>query len=205
MTIMLSLFLQSIIIGLSIAAPIGPVGVICIKTTISHRVLAGLAVGMGATVATAVYALIIGLGLASMTDFLTSIHSILKYGGGAFLFYLGLTFIFKKTSHEANEQHTNKKAVGKTFASALFLTLINPMTMLTFLGIMSAFEIQATNNKEVAALILGCLIGSALWWGFLVTAVHLTTKRINENFLNYINRVSGIIIIGFATYILIWT
>ncbi len=202
---MLILFLQSIFIGLSIAMPIGPVGVICIKTTISHRILAGFIVGMGATAAIVVYALIIGLGLASMADFLVSIHSILKFGGGAFLLYLGLTFIFKKAHHGIKEQQTSKKAMGKNFASALFLTLINPMTMLTFLGVMSALEIQAKNHIEVTTLILGCLIGSALWWGFLVIAVHLTTKRLNENILNYINRVSGIIIIAFAVYILIWT
>lgn len=202
---MLILILQSIVIGLSIAAPIGPVGVICIKTTISHKFLPGLAVGMGATIAISIYALLIGLGLASVTALSPIFHYILKFGGGAFLLYLGLTYLFKKTRHNIDSKEATNSAIGKTFASGLFLTLINPMTMLTFLGIMSALEIEATKHIEVAALILGTLIGSALWWGFLVTAVHFTAKRLNEKTLNYINRVSGIIIIAFAIYILVWT
>lgn len=200
---MLILFLQSVIIGLAIAAPVGPIGIICIRTTIAHGVLPGLAVGLGAAVADAMYALAAGLGLAAITKFLLDISPILKFGGGIFLLYLGTTFFLKKT-HYSTTQSTYKKTIGKTFVTTFFLTLTNPMTMLSFLGIMSALEVEATSKQDVATLIIGVLIGSALWWLFLVTAVSLTAKRLSEKILNYINRFSGIIIIAFALYILIW-
>lgn len=200
---MLILFLQSILIGLAIAAPVGPIGIICIRTTISHGMLPGLAVGMGAAVADAMYAVAAGLGFAAITKFLLNISSFLKFGSGIFLLYLGISFFLKKT-HYSRGQSTYKKSIGKTFVATFFLTLTNPMTMLSFLGIMSALEIEATKKLEVATLIIGVLIGSALWWIGLVTVVSLTARRLSENTLNYINRISGIIIIGFAVYILGW-
>lgn len=201
---MLILFLQSIVIGLAIAAPVGPIGIICIRTTIVQGILPGLAVGMGAAMADAMYAVAAGLGLAAITKFLLDITPILKFGGSIFLLYLGITFFLKKT-HYSNGPGSNKKNIGKTFISTFFLTLTNPVTMLSFLGIMSALEVEATNKKEVAALIMGVLIGSALWWVVLVGAVSFTAKRLNENILNYINRISGVILIAFAIYILGWT
>lgn len=200
---MVILFLQSILIGIAIAAPVGPIGIICIRTTISHGILPGLAVGTGAAMADAMYAVAAGLGLAAITNFLLNISPILKFGGGLFLLYLGISFFLKKT-HYSNVQSTYKKNIGKTFISTFFLTLTNPMTMLSFLGIMSALEVEAANKMELTTLILGVLIGSALWWLFLVTVVSLTAKRLNEKTLNYINRASGIILIAFGIYILAW-
>lgn len=201
---MLNLFLEAIVLGLAIAAPVGPVGVICIKNTASQGILPGLAAGIGASIAIALYAAIIGLGLASMTDFLLKIGPILKYGGGGFLLYLGLTFLLKKTSYNTKESD-NKNTIKKTLLSSFLLTFASPMTMLTFLGVMSALELEASNKTEATALILGALLGSVLWWIFLVSTIFYTAKRLNENILNYINRASGIIIIGFAIYILGWT
>lgn len=202
---MFILFLESILIGLAVSAPIGPVGVMCIKSTISHRIFAGLAVGIGSAIATTFFAVLIGLGLASMTDFLISIHSILKFGGAAFLLYLGISYIFKKTDYVVRGQSASKKTLGKTFTASFFITIISPMTILTFLGIMSALEIEAKNRIDVIALTLGVLVGCILWWIVLVTAIHFTAKRLSEKVLSYINWVSGIIIIGFAVYILGWT
>lgn len=201
---MLNLFLQAIVLGLAIAAPVGPVGVICINNTASHGVLPGLAAGIGASIAIALYAAIIGLGLASMTNFLLKIAPILKYGGGGFLLYLGTTFLLKKPSYDT-KQSTHKNTIKKTLVSSFVLTFASPMTMLTFLGVMTALELEASNKTEATALILGALLGSILWWIALVCTIFYTAKRLNENILNYINRGSGIIIIGFAIYILGWT
>lgn len=201
---MLILLFQSILIGLAIAAPVGPIGIICIRTTISHGTSAGLAVGLGAAMADAMYAVAAGLGLAAITKFLLNITPILKFGGSLFLIYLGILFLFKKT-HYTNVQSTYKKNIGKTFISTFFLTLTNPMTMFSFLGIMSALKVEATNKLELFTLIFGVLLGSTLWWIFLVGVVSLTAKRLSENILNYINRISGLILIAFAIYILGWS
>lgn len=200
---MLKLFLQSVIIGLAIAAPVGPIGIICIRTTIARGFIPGLAVGMGAAMADAMYAVAAGLGLAAITKFLMGIEHLLKFGGGIFLLYLGISFFLKKT-HYTNADKASKKKIAKIFTSTFFLTLTNPITMLSFLGIMSALEVEASNKMELSALILGVLIGSALWWVFLVGAVSLTAKRLSDKILNYINQISGIILVAFAIYILGW-
>lgn len=200
---MLILFLQSLIIGLAIAAPVGPIGIICIRTTISHGTLPGLAVGLGAAVADSMYAIAAGLGLAAITKFLLNISTLLKFGGGIFLLYLGISYFFKHT-HYTKVKDAYKKNIFKTFATTFFLTLTNPITMLSFIGIMSALGVKTTNKTELTTLILGVLIGSTLWWLFLVTVVSFTAKRLSEKVLNYINKISGIIIIVFAIYILGW-
>lgn len=200
---MYNLFFQSIIIGLAIAAPIGPIGVICIRTTVSHGPVVGFAVGMGAALADAMYALAAGFGLAAIINFLSSLTTILKYGGGIFLLYLGVAFILKKPRYPKEDVKISKR-IGRTFTSTFFLTLSNPVTLFSFLGIMSALNVEATNKMEVVTLILGVLIGSSLWWIFLVSLVSLSAKRLSERFLVYINKVSGVILIVFAVYILIW-
>lgn len=200
---MLYLFIQSLIIGLAIAAPVGPIGILCIRTTITQGLFSGLAVGMGAAVADSIYAIVAGLGLTAVTDFLLSISLILKFFGGIFLIYIGITFFLKKV-HYPKDGTVPKKPIFKVFASTFFLTLSNPMTVLSFLAIISALELEATNNMQIAALIIGISIGSALWWVFLVGAVSLTAKRLSKTVLEYINRISGIIIIGFGIYILVW-
>lgn len=200
---MKSLFIQSVIIGLAIAAPVGPIGVLCIRTTVVNGVLAGLAVGLGAALADAVYAIIAGLGLSVITNFLIGMTPILKILGGCFLIYIGMKAFLQKVyfSHMKAAVH---RPYGRVFSSTFFLTLSNPMTILAFLGIISALEVEATNNNELIILILGVLIGSTLWWVFLVGVVMVIAKRLNAQILGYINRVSGIVIAGFGVYILFW-
>lgn len=200
---MKSLFIQSVIIGLAIAAPVGPIGVLCIRTTVVNGILAGLAVGFGAAVADGVYAILAGIGLSMITNFLLDISPILKIVGGGFLLYTGI-IIFLQKVHYSKARVVIRKSYGRLFSSTFFLTLSNPMTILAFLGIISALEVETTSNKEFMTLIIGVLSGSILWWLFLVGTVSFVAKRLNATVLGYVNRASGIVIAVFGIYILFW-
>lgn len=200
---MQSLFIQSVIIGLAIAAPVGPIGVLCIRTTMVNGALAGLFVGLGAALADGIYAVLAGLGISVITNFLLGISSILKVVGGCFLLYIGIKVFLKKV-HYSQMGAAVRKSYGRLFSSTFFLTLSNPMTILAFVGIISALKMEATNRIELMTLIVGVLLGSTLWWLLLVGTVLFITKRLNARILGYVNRVSGIIIIGFGAYILLW-
>lgn len=200
---MQSLFIQSVIIGLAIAAPVGPIGVLCIRTTIVHGALAGLFVGFGAALADAIYAVLAGLGISMITNFLLGISSILKILGGCFLLYIGMKIFLQKV-HYSQMGAAARRSYGRLFTSTFFLTLSNPMTILAFVSIISVLKVAANTGTELTILIIGVLTGSTLWWLILVGAVLFIAKRLNARVLGYINRVSGIVIIGFGVYILLW-
>lgn len=201
---MKSLFLQSLIIGLAIAAPVGPIGVLCIRTTIVKGLLAGLAVGLGAALADGFYAVVAGFGLSIVINFLIGMTPILKVLGGCFLLYMGTMMFLKKVSSLKKTEPVTRKSYRRLFSSTFFLTLSNPMTVLSFLGIMTALGIEASNNKELIILICGVFIGSTLWWLFLVTLVSIVSKRLSIKVLSYINKIAGLVIVGFGIYILGW-
>lgn len=200
---MKSLFIQSLIIGLAIAAPVGPIGVLCIRTTIVKGILAGLAVGFGAAFADGVYAVIAGLGLSIVIKFLIGLTPILKIVGGCFLLYMGISMLLKKVSHLKTDT-APRKSFWRLFTSTFFLTLSNPMTILTFLGVMTALEVEASDKADLVILIGGVFLGSILWWLFLVGLVSIVSKRLSIQVLTYTSKIAGIIIIGFGIYILFW-
>ena len=96
-----ALLIRGIIIGFSIAAPVGPIGVLCIRRTLSEGRTAGLASGMGAAAADTVYGIVAGFGLTFISNFMVDQQTWLRLGGGIFLCYLGIKTLLSKPADEA--------------------------------------------------------------------------------------------------------
>ncbi len=196
----ISLLLRGILIGLSLAAPVGPIGVLTIRRTLAHGRLTGFVSGMGTATADALYGLIGALGLTVISTALTSQAFWLRLVGGLFLCYLGArTFISKPAESAAQTRSTRAGLLG-AYTSAFVLTLTNPMTILTFAGIFAGINIAQLNTGYGAAvwLVLGVFVGSALWWLGLSWAASLLRAKLTAHVLVWVNRVSGIIVIGFG-------
>jgi threonine/homoserine/homoserine lactone efflux protein len=194
----LSFLLNGIIIGFSIAAPVGPIGVLCIRRTLAEGRIYGLISGLGAATADAIYGCIAGFGLTIISNFLISQHFWLRLVGGCFLCFLGVkTFVAVPPEQTALAKG---KGLFKAYTSTFFLTLTNPMTILSFLAIFAGLGIGSTSQNYVLAamLILGVFFGSALWWLILSGGVNLFRKRVTSSGLRWINRISGAIIIVFG-------
>ncbi|HEY9651627.1 MAG TPA: LysE family transporter, partial [Coleofasciculaceae cyanobacterium] len=86
----ISFFIKGLIIGFSIAAPVGPIGVLCIHRTLTQGCVSGLVSGLGAATADAIYGSIAGLGLTFLSSVLIHQQRWLQLFGGAFLCYLGI-------------------------------------------------------------------------------------------------------------------
>ena len=186
--------LRGIILGLSIAAPVGPIGLLCIQRTLSHGRLAGLLSGLGAATADAVYGTIAAFGVAFLSTFLIRQQAWLRLLGGAFLVVLGVrTFLSRPATRPA-------VAAGRTlfsaYASALLLTLANPITILSFVAIFAGMGAAGPSHLAAIALVLGVFVGSALWWLLLSTGVSLLRGSLSPQRLVWVNRVSGLVIIG---------
>lgn len=198
-----SLFIKGVVLGFSIAAPVGPIGILCIRRTLQYGRFSGLFSGLGAASADTIYACIAAFGLTFISNFLVAWQFWLHLFGGMFLLYLGWkTFCTKSGEKTKESAHTS--LLGD-FVSTFFLTLTNPMTILSFLAIFAALGISSAENSypEAFALILGVFFGSGVWWLILSEGVTLFRKKVSEKAMRWINRCAGLIIIGFGIAVLI--
>ena len=195
----INLLLRGIIVGFSIAAPVGPIGVLCIRYTLAHGRIAGLVSGLGAATADAIYGCIAGFGLTFISSFLISHAVWLRLGGGMFLCYLGVkTFLTLPAAR--TDLAVTSNGIANTYSSTLFLTLTNPMTILSFVTIFAGLGLAETGGNYMGAviLVLGVFTGSAAWWLLLSSGVSWLSTNFNLHRLQSINRLAGFIIIAFG-------
>ena len=194
----LDFFLKGIILGFSIAAPVGPIGVLCIRKTLQFGRSSGFFSGLGAASADAVYAIIAAFGLTIVSNFLLAGQFWLRLIGGLFLLYLGWkTFVAKPALQSKDVPHTT---LLNDFVSTFFLTATNPMTILSFLAIFAGLGLSNIQGDytQSSALVLGVFLGSGIWWLILSEGVTLFRKKVSQNVMIWINRIAGLIILGFG-------
>ncbi len=191
--------LKGVVIGFAIAAPVGPIGILCIKRTLIGGRLSGFYTGLGAALADAIYGCIGAFGLTLITSFLLGIGGWLKGIGGLFLLYLGLKTFFEKPAKERDD--VRELGYVKDFITTFFLTLTNPMTILSFMAILAGLGLgEAGDYTSAGMLVLGVFLGSLAWWLVLAEIVTLFRKRISAKVFLWINRLAGVIIIAFGIY-----
>ena len=194
----ISFFLRGLIIGFSIAAPVGPIGVLCIRRTLAEGQAHGLVSGLGAATADAIYGFVAGFGLSFISVFLVRQQVWLRIIGGGFLCFLGVrTFLSKPAEHAASAKGSG---LIDSYVSTFFLTITSPMTILSFAVIFAGLGVGGASGSYVSAvvLVLGVFLGSALWWFILSSGVSVFRTRFNPHRLWWVNRISGIIITGFG-------
>jgi threonine/homoserine/homoserine lactone efflux protein len=194
----MSFFLRGFIIGFSIAAPVGPIGILCIRRTLAEGRMPGFVSGLGAATADALYGCVAGFGLTFISSFLINQRGWFRIVGGAFLCYLGLRAFFSKPTDQLTSE--KEKGLGGAYASTFFLTLTNPITILAFAAIFAGLGVANENRDYVSAvvLVMGIFLGSTLWWVILSSGVALFQKRFNLQALQWVNRFSGLILMGFG-------
>lgn len=191
--------LRGLLLGISIAAPVGPIGVLCIRRTLASGRLHGFISGLGAATADTIYGGIAAGGLTALSGILIGYSSWMRLFGGAFLCYLGIkTFLSPPTLSTASAR-TSGALVAYT--STLLLTLANPATILSFAAIFVGVGASSTLNS--ADMVLGVFLGSALWWLLLSVATSMLRERLNLVGMRIINRGSGCIICGFGVLALV--
>ena len=190
--------IRGLIVGFSIAAPVGPIGVLCIRRTLAHGRATGFVSGLGAATADAIYGGIAGFGLTLLSGFLIGQQHGLRLAGGAFLVYLGLrTFLARPVADTAR---VGGNGLAGAYASTLFLTLTNPMTILSFAAIFAGLGLgpAARSYGAAAVLVAGVFTGSAAWWLILSSGAGAFRSRFTPRGLRWVNRLSGTVIMLFG-------
>jgi threonine/homoserine/homoserine lactone efflux protein len=190
---------KGIVIGFSIAAPVGPIGVLCIQRTLTKGRMSGLVSGLGAASADAVYGCIAAFGLTFISTLLISQRDLIQFVGGLFLLYLGLRNLFFPKVAEKAAEARERGRIGDYF-STLALTLTNPVTILFFVAVFAGLGVAGAPGDYASAglLVAGVFFGSSAWWLILSSIVDVFRERLTSGSLRWLNRVSGAIILVFG-------
>jgi threonine/homoserine/homoserine lactone efflux protein len=190
-------------IGFLVAAAIGPIAMLSIRTTLERGRIAGIAAGMGVAVADTIYAAIGAYGISFVGAALSNGESWLKLVGGIVLIAFGI-YLARKQPASAVEEKEVPKSIVADFGMTLALTLTNPMTILSFAGLFAGVSgLRGFPLSEIPALLLGVFAGSAVWWLALAFIIGLIRHRISPTTMLWINRGSAAAIIGFGLYVLV--
>lgn len=193
-------FIKGLILGFSIAAPVGPIGLLCIRRTLADGRLHGIVSGLGAATADAIYGSVAGFGLTIVAGFLTGQQFWLQLFGGLFLIYLGVKIFFTRPAERP--ARSEKKNLPGVYFSTLLLTLSNPATIFMFIAIFAGMGAVSQTEKSLGAftLVAGVFCGSTLWWVILSSLASIFRSRLTAAAMVWINRLSGILIAGFGLF-----
>ena len=197
------LLMQGMVMGLVVAVPVGPLGLLCIHRALMLGPVCGLFSGLGVATADALAAGIAALGFTLISGFLTDHQLLLRLLGGAFLCYLGYKICVTEPAAQAPTQDIN--GLLSAYATTFLLTFSNPVTILSFVAIYAGWHVPSLDGRYDAAatLTLGVFTGSALWWVGLFIGLTTFHDTFNLRFLFWVHRVSGVIIAGFGVILLL--
>ncbi|MBC3920570.1 LysE family translocator [Undibacterium sp. CY18W] len=196
----ITLFFKAALIGLSIAAPVGPIGLLCIQRTMVYGMRTGFVSGLGAACADATYGAIGAFGLAAVTDYFIALSLPLAIAGALFLAWMGGKLLWSKAL--PTQVATSEKLVaGKAFISIFLLTITNPMTIVSFVAVFASIAGSATVQLPAAGvMVLGVFLGSACWWLLLSCGIAVIRKKLSTGVMMAINRLGGCFLLGFAIW-----
>ncbi len=192
--------LRGLIIGVSIAAPVGPIGLLCIQRTVTQGRTFGLASGLGAATADAMYGSVAGFGIDLVSNFLIDQRMWIHLIGGVLLLLLGIKVFFTRPVAQAAQTQYTVRGIWWSYLSTFLLTITNPMTILSFVAVFAALGVANSSNDYVSAsfTVIGVFLGSALWWLILSGVAGWFRDKLNRTAILWIGRLSAIIIIGFG-------
>jgi threonine/homoserine/homoserine lactone efflux protein len=195
-------FLKGLVLGFAIAAPVGPVGILCIRRALAFGRWSGLSSGLGAAFADMLYGCLAVFGLTILSNFLIERGFWLRIFGGIFLIFLGARTFFAPPAEAKIVSHIT---LIKDFVSTFMLTLTNPLTVFSYIAIFAGLGLSNPEEHmgDAISLIAGVFFGSSCWWLILSEGVSFFSRKVGAHFMTLVNRVAGclIIFLGLATIV----
>lgn len=188
------LFLKGILIGLLIAIPVGPVGILCVHRVIAKGKLAGFFSGLGAAFADGLYGAVAAFGLTLISDFLIGQNLWIRMLGGIFIVFIGVRMYFAKPVTNVEDDVPN--TLGRDFLSTFIITITNPLTIMGFLAIFAGLNLINPHRgfMDASILVAGVVTGSGIWWIALVLIFGFIRSKFELSCLGTVNKIVGILI-----------
>lgn len=190
--------LKGIIVGFALAAPVGPLGVLCIRRTLAYGSKRGLIVGLGAAVADILYGIIAAFGITLISDFIIKEQQWIRLVGGFFLIILGY---YTLRAHPSVKKEINGgNGHVRAFFSTFIVALTNPITLFSFAAVFASIGLGEIKGDYIYGLFLvvGIFIGTMAWFSLLTTIVRFFREKINTNGMSLVNKIAGAILIIFG-------
>lgn len=199
----LGLFIQGIIIGLTLAVPVGPISLVCIHRTVANGRLHGIVSGLGVATSDSFYAAVAFLGLTAISGLITGHQSLFRLMAGIVFIFIGIR-VFRSIPAVVSSGDGQESYLGD-YLSLLAITIVNPLTIIFFITILPGFGVVAQGTTLIAAVpfVAGVFLGSAVWWISLCGSLGSVRSRLSTENLRQINRISGILITCFGIGMLI--
>ncbi len=194
----ISVFLRGLVLGVVIAAPVGPVGILCIRRTLEKGIFAGLATGLGAAFADTIFAAIAAFGVTAALSLLTGMEKEIRFFGGFFLMVMAIRMFFKKIEMVRSSDITAAGLI-KALMTGFLITITNPLTIIGILAVIATFAGHLT-YVQAATLTGGIFCGSLAWWVLLGGGVFLIRKHFSDNALTWVNRGTAILLLVLAIW-----
>lgn len=197
------MLLRGILVGLAVAAPVGPIGLLCIRRSLEHGPGIGFATGVGAAVADTFYGALAAFGVQAALDVLIGYETALKLVGGVILLLVAAKdFASRPAQGLSDAPDANTLLEG--FGTALLLTLTNPLTIMAFVAIFATLGLGSSLGPGDAwILVSGVFLGSAGWWLMLSNGVALLRHRITDRLFLLLYRGAALALAGFGVYALV--
>lgn len=195
---------KGLILGFSIAAPVGPIGLLCIRRTLVEGKMSGFVSGLGAATADGFYGSVAAFGLTVISGFLLEYQMPIRIIGALFLFYIALKIFFSKPVHKEVGQKSGVSLL-KSYTSTVALTIANPSTIISFIAIFAGLGVGIATQDYVGAtfIVAGVFLGSALWWLLLSTAIGFFRHKISDQSIVWVNRVAGTLMVCLGVFSLV--
>ncbi|HEX2962478.1 MAG: LysE family translocator [Bacteroidota bacterium] len=188
------IFLKGVLIGFVMAVPLGPIGIMCIRKTLTEGRLRGLVIGFGAATADLLYGSIAAFGLTLVSDLLIREKIWIRLVGGALLLFLGVKTFLKMPADPKFNVHAS--SIIRSYLTTVFLTLTNPLAIFAFIAVFAALGLgYDLSNYSASALVSGVFLGSALWFFMLSSGVMFFRKKFEVKGLIWVNKIAGVLIV----------
>ena len=195
----LEFLIKGIIVGISVSAPLGPLGILTIQRTINKGFLSGFVSGTGAAFADIIYAAIAGFGISIIANFLDSHQFIIRILGGALVAIVGVMIFYSNPVKQLRKQRARKNNFISDFISSFLITITNPLTIIFFGAVFASLGLDEVNaGNSIIYALAGIFSGALLWWMSLTILVNIFRKKIRLRNLWWINKITGALIVVFG-------
>ncbi|MFY9750248.1 MAG: LysE family transporter [Methanoregula sp.] len=195
-------FINGIIIGVALAAPVGPIAFVCIQRSLAYGRLHGITSGFGIATADAFYAAVTAFGLALISDFLLARQWFFRLFGGLALIAVGIRIVLAAPP-EITPTPENESYISD-YSTMLAITLANPLTIVFFTIIIPGFGVVISGNTGItpAIFVIGVFLGEMGWWIFLCGTLGSMRDYLTRERLHLINRLAGLVITAFGAVLI---
>jgi len=200
---LLALF-TGILIGFSVAAPVGPIALLIMRRSLNEGRLAGFVSGLGAATADLLCGLVAAFGVSALTVLIATHHQSLQLVGGVVMLGLGWNAFRAKDPMSANRP-LHERNLFLAYLFTFLLTMSNPLTLFGMIAVVAAFGGggPAYTHVETAVLGLGIFLGSASWWLLLTNLAGWLGRKLGNHTLHVINMIAGALILAFGAWQLV--